>query len=315
MILVGAALFNSSNQMNGASPIQPHQGTAFAGLKIKTPDKLLLQTYNLLLQQCYASFLYRGWQYSDTFAKRHSRYMQQHSVNLSLILPCFNAKAVLQQQLPVVLSFLENNFTSYEVILVDDGSEANEAIAVLAKQYKCKCVTLPQNMGKGAALRNGFIAAVGKVQVFLDADIPFELDVLLQIFQLIDKGQADVAIGDRTAAESVYYLQVSWLRKVGSFFISGIAKRLLRNNITDTQCGVKGFSAAAAAQLFPASIINGFGIDVELLYLASGQGMAIKKVPVKLRASNPSSVKIIRDGMRLIFDIFKAVKYHGRNKI
>ncbi len=199
--------------------------------------------------------------------------------------------------------------------MVDDGSKKNQAIQPLATAHSCQYIVLPHNQGKGAALRSGFQQAVGRVQVFLDADIPFEQDVLLAMYRLIATGKADIVIGDRTAADSVYYMQVSPLRKVGSYFISGIAKRVLRNDIIDTQCGVKGFSAAAAGALFPVSVIDGFGIDVELLYLAAVKKMTILKVPVKLRASHPSSVRIVRDGIKLIVDIFSAIRYHGRKKL
>lgn len=241
--------------------------------------------------------------------------MQPYATELSLILPCYNSLSILQQQLPQVLFYLQQHFSTYEVILVDDGSEKSQDIRVFATEQSCRCIVLPHNKGKGAALRTGFQHATGRVQVFLDADIPFEPDVIGTMYRLIAAGAADLVIGDRTAAGSVYYMQVSPLRKAGSFFISGIAKRILQSDIRDTQCGVKGFSATAATALFPVSIIDGFGIDVEILYLASLQNMSILKVPVKLRAVHPSSVRIVRDGMKLIMDIFSAIRYHGRKKL
>ncbi len=240
--------------------------------------------------------------------------MQTKQPELSLIVPCYNSGVFLEKELPVIIDYLKQYLPDYELILVDDGSQDRDNAAVLARTYDCIYQKLPVNMGKGAALRQGFSIATGKVQVFTDSDFPFEPDAILSIQRIIGQGKAELAIGDRTNPHSEYYIQVSWIRKIGSYIIAGIGKKLLKNHIVDTQCGIKGFSAEAAKILFPATITNRFGIDFELLLLASRLELSIEKIPVRLRTNYPSSVNVVSDGLRIIKEIYLAIKHHGRNK-
>lgn len=212
------------------------------------------------------------------------------------------------------MSYLSETIGDFEIIMVDDGSADATLTEALAQQYGCIFYQQPVNMGKGAALKKGFSLASGNVQIFTDSDFPFEPDAILSVYQLISQQQADMVIGDRTNSLSVYYLQVSWIRKAGSFLIASIGKRLLKNHIIDTQCGLKGFSAEAAGKLFPQTITQRFGIDFELLYLASRLGMTIEKIPVRLRTKYPSSVSVVTDGLKIIKEIYQAIRHHGNKQ-
>ena len=182
----------------------------------------------------------------------------------------------MAEELPIFNQYLKENIPLFELILVDDGSVDAADTEALAIKYNCNFYRQPYNQGKGAALRQGFFMAKGRVQIFTDSDFPFEPEVIKTILEKILAGKADIIIGDRTNPLSEYYIKVSWVRKMGSYLIAGIGKRLLKNNIIDTQCVMKGFSSIAAQKLFPISITNGFGIDFELLLLASKLGFAIE---------------------------------------
>jgi dolichyl-phosphate beta-glucosyltransferase len=236
--------------------------------------------------------------------------MQPAQKTLSLILPCYNAAGLLQEELPGMLRFLEEHVGHFEIIMVDDGSTDGVQTEAIAKQHGCLFFRQPFNMGKGAALKKGFSMASGDVQLFTDSDFPFEHTNVLHAYQVIAAGGAEVVIGDRTQPSSDYYLKVNLVRRLGSFLIAGIGKRLLKNHIIDTQCGLKGFSASAAKSLFPQTITQRFGIDFELLYLASKADMRIEKIPVNLRTNYPSSVNVVGDGLKIVQEIFRAIRHH-----
>lgn len=243
-----------------------------------------------------------------------NRNMQDQDKELSLVIPCYNSNKSLATELPLIVSFLKENHVLHEIIVVDDGSIDGNDTASIAKQNSCIYVRQPENTGKGAALRLGFAKATGRIRVFTDSDFPFDPTAILETKRIIESGSADIVIGDRTNPASQYYLNVSLVRKFGSFLISGIGKMLLRNNIVDTQCGIKGFSPEAANILFPTTVTNRFGIDFELLLLASRMNMRITKIPVVLRTSYPSSVKVMRDGIRIIQEIYRAKQHHDRSE-
>jgi dolichyl-phosphate beta-glucosyltransferase len=107
------------------------------------------------------------------------------SVYLSVIVPAYNEEARLGHMLEEALQYLERRATdttgysperfTYEVIIVDDGSK--DGTVRLARQFtdryggdKVRVLVLPQNSGKGAAVKQGMLVARGKLLLMADAD-------------------------------------------------------------------------------------------------------------------------------------------------
>lgn len=232
---------------------------------------------------------------------------------LTVILPAFNASGILQAELGGLLSFLANEGLNAQIIVVDDGSGDAAASERICKNYGVEYLSQMPNKGKGAALRLGFQKAAALVIIFTDCDIPFQYQNIITAYRLICTHQTDIVTGDRTHPESVYFPAMPLVRNFGSYLIAGLAKRLLRYNLADTQCGLKGFSRAAAKNIMPQTATNRFGIDFEILLLASGLGCRLMKIPVQLRVKYPSTLNIWKDGIFTVIEIFKAIWLHGRS--
>lgn len=237
------------------------------------------------------------------------------NIELSLILPAYNAAQVLQAELPGIIRFLKSQGVDYEIIVVDDGSKDQPLTRELCFANGCIFAGLSTNTGKGAALRKGFSLASGAIQVFTDCDLPFAYANLLEVYQTLGKGKADLVIGDRTHPSSKYYLEINPLRKWGSNLIAGIGSRLLQGHISDTQCGLKGFTRQSAARLFPVTQSNRFGIDFELLFLATKQRRSIHRIPVELRVSYPSTMRLLKDGPFTVWEIVRVIVIHGDRRM
>tara|TARA_Y100000590_G_scaffold216390_1_gene245152 strand:- start:235 stop:546 length:312 start_codon:yes stop_codon:yes gene_type:complete len=87
---------------------------------------------------------------------------------------------------------------------------------------------------------------------------------------------------------------------------------LLLGHYRDTQCGLKAFRADVAKNLFTASSLNGFAFDVELFHLAERWRLSLIEVPVEVQHSERSTVRVIRDGVRLIVDLVR-IRQRSRN--
>jgi len=111
-----------------------------------------------------------------------------HSV--TAIIPAYNEATRLRN----VLDVIRTSGLIDEMLVVDDGSTDNTA--EVAESLGVRVVRLPENRGKGTAMRSGAIAARGDILLFLDADLrgltPDQVDALVAP---VRSDQAEMTIG------------------------------------------------------------------------------------------------------------------------
>jgi len=223
-------------------------------------------------------------------------------MDLSLVIPIYNAEAYVAESARLVHSYLSRlPSLTYEVIFVDDGSHDRGAELLLSLALPSTTVLrLPCNLGKFGAIRAGMHAATGRCRIFTDGDVPYELDAIRYISDLILTRDLHLVIGDRTLPGSEYSEQLSPVRGVVTKIFTLFVRILVAGGLFDTQCGVKGFRGDVADALFPLVRDTGFSGDVELLYIALKYNLEIKRVPVRLRRQGPSSVRVVRHGLKML---------------
>ena len=223
------------------------------------------------------------------------------SVELSVILPTYNAAGHIGSSVNQLLAFLEEHGIAGEIIVVDDGSSDGTA-GVVPVNDRVRVVRLEENRGKGAAIRAGMQQATGSIRAFTDADLPYGTDPFLLARRYIGERGFHAVAGDRTLPGSSYQHE-GLLRRSVSAAAGLIFRTLVTGGIYDTQCGFKAFRGDVAAELFRISRIDGFAVDVELIYLLLKHRLDIKRVPVRLRFNAGSSVHVVRDSLRAGVDI------------
>jgi dolichyl-phosphate beta-glucosyltransferase len=117
---------------------------------------------------------------------------------------------------------------------------------------------------------------------------------------------ADLAIGSRFLAshDPGYRVKARWHRSVLGNLFNRVVQRFGIAGITDTQCGFKLFRDHVANDLFSLSRINGYGFDLELLYIAQRRGYRIEETPINWADQPGSKVRVLRDGLRMFGDLF-----------
>jgi dolichyl-phosphate beta-glucosyltransferase len=231
--------------------------------------------------------------------------VEKPSTYLSVIIGSYNSAAVLQANIDILLDFLKTKSFSSEVIVVDDGSNDNGSTKTIAEQKGCTYLRNEKNLGKGAAIRNGMLNAKGQYRIFTDADIPYETQVIDKIIHYLDFKEFHMAVGDRTLGGGEYYSEVKKIRSVASKFFAFIVGRFVAGGVFDTQCGIKGFRAEVAEDIFSLTRINGFAFDVETFYIALKRNYDIKRLPVKLRSQDGKSVNVVKNSILMLLDIPK----------
>ncbi|MEO8585329.1 MAG: glycosyltransferase [Acidobacteriota bacterium] len=221
--------------------------------------------------------------------------------DLSLVLPIFNAALFVERSVAEAAEFLGRGSLSWEIVAVDDGSTDDTAARLAAcSAENLRIVSLPRNLGKFGALKAGMQASRGRCRVFTDADLPFDLDAIPYMARLVNDRGFHVVTGDRTLTGSDYRPHVSRRRDTASAAFSYLVRMLVTGGLFDTQCGLKAFRSDVAEALFPLLAENGFAGDVELLYVALKYNLEIKRVPVRLRRSEPTTVHLGLDSLRML---------------
>jgi glycosyltransferase involved in cell wall biosynthesis len=237
------------------------------------------------------------------------------SLEVSLVIPAFNQRARTVRSAERALRWLEERFPGRgELIVVDDGSREQEALAPADLPPGAVLVRHDRNLGKGAAIRSGVARARAAYVVFTDSDLPFGLDLVEGTLATLRSG-ADVVIGDRLHPESSATASVGPLRRLSSAVYTWLVNHALGLDYADTQCGYKGYRAAAAHELFGHLRVTSFAFDAELLLRAHAAGLRIVRQPVRLVHNEDSSVSLFRHAPGMLWDVARLAWWRYRRAL
>jgi len=231
---------------------------------------------------------------------------------LSVIIPAYNEEKRIGQTLDFILAYLKNKEFSWEILVVDDGSQ-DKTIKVVKKRMvlakNLHLLSYGENRGKGYAIKYGVERARGEYILFADADnaTPFyELEKLLPY-----KDEYDIVMGSRyvlkpkpgelsywralghSLKELIFFIfwghvpqttvkkKQSWFRQLMSRGGNLIFVLLLGLGYEDTRCGFKLYKKEVAKKLFSLSRLERWGFDTEILVIARKFRYKVIEVPVE----------------------------------
>lgn len=223
---------------------------------------------------------------------------------VSVVMPAFNESRRIADSLRAVLDFLARQDYAWEVVVVDDGSSDETARIVeelAGGRPGIRLLRLP-HAGKGSAVRAGMLAARGELLYMCDTDLSTPIEEIERFLSACH--DCDVAIGSREATGSIR-IDEPWRRHALGRVFNKLVQLLVLPRVEDSQCGFKLFRAGPARELFSRQTIEGFGFDVELLYLARKLGLDVREVPVTWRYQSGSKVRPLRDALRMLGDVVR----------
>ena len=209
--------------------------------------------------------------------------------------------------------YLSRQKYTYEVIIVDDGSDdgSSEFAEKFAGENKNFSIIKGTHSGKAGAVTRGMLEAKGEIRLFTDMDQATPIEEAEKLLPFFNKG-FDVVIGSRSTSRKGSPLT----RRVMSRSMIVLRKLMVGiKEIEDTQCGFKMFTEDVAKSLFKKinefhrgfSAIHGSnvtaGFDVELLYLAYKMHYKIKEVPVEWLYVETRRVSPINDSIHGLMDL------------
>lgn len=119
-------------------------------------------------------------------------------MDLSIVVPLLNERESLPVLIERLHQVLRGMGASYEIVLVDDGSNDgswSEIARAAAADGRVKGIRFGRNFGKSPALNEGFIAAQGEVVITMDADLQDDPDELPELYRMITEDGFDLVSG------------------------------------------------------------------------------------------------------------------------
>ena len=229
---------------------------------------------------------------------------------LSVVVPTYREEARIGATVARLRAAALADDGELEIVVVDDGSPDDTAAAARAAGAD-QVIVLPENRGKGAAVRAGMLAAHGRTIVFTDADLAYPPEQIARVSAAVEAG-ADIVIGSRRHVDTTTLVRARRLREVTGRLFNLLTFLVLLGQYRDTQCGLKGFQYDAARLLFSRTRIDGFAFDVEVLHLAERYRFALREMPVELANTTESSVRVGRDSLRMLWDVFRIRRLGAR---
>ena len=234
-------------------------------------------------------------------------------LTLSIVIPAYNEERRLPSTLDTVLTWLNGSAsTDAEVLVVDDGSGDGTAALVEARSAvdpRVRLLRNPGNRGKGYAVRHGMLEARGAWIVFSDADLSAPIEELPKLLGAAQGKNAAVAIGSRALDRTLIGVHQSRWREMSGIVFNLLMRLLTGLPFADTQCGFKLYRRDAARQVFERQRLEGFGFDVEDLFIAHRLGLAAIEVPVKW--NNVEGTKVgLTQGLRSFLDLL-VIRWNG----
>jgi glycosyltransferase involved in cell wall biosynthesis len=252
---------------------------------------------------------------------------------LSVVIPVYNERTTIEEILRRVAAVSIEK----EIIVVDDGStdgtrewlkdycnwqpspsspfgpfsppDPPPAIQdprskIENRKSKIRLFLQERNQGKGAALREGFRAAVGDIVIVQDADLEYDPQEYPRLIEPILSGRADVVYGSRFLGSAPHRVLYFW-HYVGNRFLTLFSNMFTNLNLSDMETGYKVFRR----QLIQSIEIreNRFGFEPEITAKIARKKARVYEVGISYSGREYSEGKKItwRDGLWALWCIIR----------
>lgn len=220
----------------------------------------------------------------------------------------YNESGVIAKTAKTLSDYMEAHFSDYEILFADDGSTdgCGDLVRELHLPHVKVVGGLP-NRGKGHAVRLAMTAADGDIRIFTDADLAYGTDVISRIVSTFEQTGADMVIGSRTLDKDGY-AGYTTMRRVASKLYLRILASVGGFALSDSQCGCKAYSGAAAKAIFDRCTVDGFAFDFETILWANKLGYRIAEMPVRVLCHGESKIHMVSDSLRMLMDLYHIKK-------
>ncbi|HHM02148.1 MAG TPA: glycosyltransferase family 2 protein [Caldithrix abyssi] len=219
----------------------------------------------------------------------------------TILIPAYNAENSLAELLESIQQHTAE-FSPEKLIVVDDGS--TDDTCNIARSHAVELISLPENRGKGAALKAGYAhflsACRGDYLLTLDADLQHPPQNIPDFLQTARRLNSRVVIGQRNFTPPAMPL----MRVLSNTLTSQILSGLTGRPIPDSQCGFRLIHREVLKKM--ALRENGFQLESEFFFRCRDLNVKIDFCPI------PTVYNQYGSSMRHVHDTVKFLQLLGR---
>jgi glycosyltransferase involved in cell wall biosynthesis len=213
-------------------------------------------------------------------------------VELSFVIPAYNEEDFIEDTLGTLDEVVKDRKLPYEIVVVDDGSRDRtfaRATTYARRNGHVRVLRYPLNLGKGHAVKTGFLQSQGAVVVFADSDMEIDLRTISNYVDALKNG--DIVIASKWHPDSKVKMPMS--RKILSHSFHVLVRLLTGVRTRDTQAGLKVMKKTAFFNVVSRLAVKRYAFDVELLAVADLYGLKIVEMPTHLTIEQQFNLKEI----------------------
>jgi glycosyltransferase involved in cell wall biosynthesis len=221
----------------------------------------------------------------------------------SLIIPAHNEA----NRICLTLAGYLDAFADSEVLLVLNGcTDDTESVAreAAGSRPNLRIVSIEHAVGKGGAVRAGFLAARASVVGYVDADGATPAEEMRRLFDALSAGE-DAVIASRWSNGAQVVIAQPMLRRLAGRVFNVVVRLLFGLPYHDTQCGAKVFSSTAIRRISSSLEVANFAFDIDLLYSLRRAGFSIREVPTRWLDMGGSRIDLPRASLEMLLAVFR----------
>ena len=223
--------------------------------------------------------------------------MDSKRVLNTIIIPAWEE----EKGLPVVLTkVLQISDDSYEIIVVDDGSD--DGTAQVASRFPCRVVRHEVNRGKGEALKTGIASARGKNIIWIDADDSYPVELIPQMVEALNS--YDMVVCSRRYGRE----NIPRFNRIGNFIFRQMIKRIYGFKPYDPCTGLYGVKKRYLEIMRLSA--RRFSIEPEISIKGTRMKLKMLDIPIRYRARvGDSKLSAVKVGLEDLWTILRLIPW------
>ena len=224
------------------------------------------------------------------------------SPRYSVIIPAHNE----ENRIEATLRDYASVFDDSEILVVLNGcsDKTEDRVRSVRREYaNIQYIEIPHPVGKGGAVRAGFLLAQAPLVGFVDADGATPATEMLRLFSLI--GNSDAVIGSRWMRGSTVEVSQPFQRRVASRVFNTCVRVLFGLPFHDTQCGAKVFKAKALEAVIERVETANMAFDVDVSFALKEAGYKITEAPTVWRDVEGTRVRLVSASAKMFASLLR----------